>query len=107
MVGAAAAPPVQETVSPQFQYEIPNLPGKTLASVIVNYPPGARSLPHRHGNAFGYAYVLSGAVRSQLNDEPAKVYRTGENWFEPPGARHKVSENASTTEPASLHEGAR
>jgi quercetin dioxygenase-like cupin family protein len=58
------------------------------------------SVPHRHGSAFVYAYVLSGAVRSQVNDEPVRVYRPGETWFENPGSYHRVSENASATEPA-------
>jgi hypothetical protein len=42
------------------------------------------------------------AVRSQVNDEPPKVYRVGESWYEVPGSHHKVSENASDREPASL-----
>jgi quercetin dioxygenase-like cupin family protein len=46
--------------------------------------------------------VLSGAVRSQVNDGPAKVYRAGEGFYEDPGAQHRVSENASATEPASM-----
>jgi quercetin dioxygenase-like cupin family protein len=46
--------------------------------------------------------VVSGAIRSHVDDEPAKVYRAGEGFFELPGAHHKVSENASDTEPARL-----
>ena len=41
-------------------------------------------------------------VRSQVDDEPARVYRPGEGWFEKPGAHHRVSENASDTRPARL-----
>ena len=48
------------------------------------------------------ARVLSGAVRSQVDDEPVRVYRPGETWFERPGSYHRVSENASDTEPARL-----
>ena len=60
-------------------------------------------MSHRHAaSAFIYAHVLSGAVRSQVNDEPVKVYHAGENWFEAPGSHHRVSENASATEPAKL-----
>ena len=33
---------------------------------------------------------------------PVKVYQAGESFFEPPGSEHLVSENASTTESASL-----
>ena len=36
------------------------------------------------------------------NTGPARVYAAGEGFFEPPGSTHKVSQNASDTEPASL-----
>jgi len=81
----------------------PNLPGKRLVSNIVDYAPGASSAPHRHARSgFICAYVLSGEFRSQVDDEPARVYRAGESWFENPGAHHQVSANASDTEPARL-----
>jgi quercetin dioxygenase-like cupin family protein len=99
----AQTAPSGPTVAPAFRQAIPNVPGKSLVAVVVSYPPGAKSGPHRHaGSAFITAYVLSGAVRSQVDDEPAKVYRAGESWFEQPGAHHKISENASATEPAQL-----
>ena len=76
---------------------------KRIVAVVVNYPPGSRSLPHRHAaSAFIYAHVLSGAVRSQVGDEPAKVYHAGEGFYEMPGSHHRISENASETEPAKL-----
>lgn len=92
-----------ETVVPQFTREIPNVPGKSLLAAVVEYPPGGASPPHRHPpSAFIYAYVLSGEVRSQVDDATARVYRAGESWYEPPGAHHAVSQNASATEPARL-----
>ena len=82
---------------------IPNVPGKRLVSIVVDYPPGARTPPHRHAaSAFIYAYVLSGEISNQLNDESVRTYREGEWWFESPGALHRVSENASSTKPARL-----
>ena len=100
---ATNLPPLRETVTVGADEPIPNLPGKRLVSHIVDYPPGATSAPHRHaGSAFIYAYVLSGKIRSQVNGEPARVYRAGETWFENPGAHHRVSANASDTEPARL-----
>lgn len=93
----------RETVTVVSDVPIPNLPGKRLVSVVVDYPPGAASASHRHApSAFIYAYVLSGEVRSQVDDEPARVYRVGETWFEKPGAHHRVSQNASDTKPARL-----
>jgi quercetin dioxygenase-like cupin family protein len=102
MAGSTPGAPLRETVTVAADKPIPNVPGKRLVSHIVDYPPGASSVPHRHGSAFVYAYVLSGAVRSQVDDEPVRVYRPGETWFESPGSYHRVSENASDTEPARL-----
>jgi quercetin dioxygenase-like cupin family protein len=92
-----------DIATPVFEHTIPNIPGKNLVSVVVDYPPGGKTEAHHHAkSAFIYAYVLSGAIRSQVDDGPDKVYRAGESFFETPGAYHRISENASTTEPARL-----
>lgn len=86
-----------------FNNPIPNIPGKSLLAVVVNYAPGAKNKAHHHApSAFITAYVLEGAVRSQVDDGPLKVYHAGEYFTEKPGAHHMVSENASATEPAKM-----
>jgi quercetin dioxygenase-like cupin family protein len=86
---------------PQFDHPIANIPGKSLVAVEVTMAPGQRGAPHHHAkSAFIYVYVLSGAVRSQVEGEPAHDYRAGESWYENPGAHHILSENLSKTEPA-------
>jgi quercetin dioxygenase-like cupin family protein len=103
IASADPSAPIGETVTLVFQQAISNIPGKSLAANVVDYAPGGKSVSHRHAaSAFIYAHVLSGAVRSQVNDEPVKVYHAGENWFEAPGSHHRVSENASATESARL-----
>jgi quercetin dioxygenase-like cupin family protein len=63
-----------EQVKPVFEHIIPNAEGKRMVAVVVTYPPGGKSPAHHHArSAFIYAYVLSGAIRSQVGDEPAKV----------------------------------
>ena len=92
-----------EQVKPVFEHIIPNAKGKSMVAVVVSYPPGGKSPAHHHAqSAFIYAYVLSGAIRSQVSDEPAKVYRVGEGFYEVPSSHHRISENASDKEPASL-----
>ena len=92
-----------EQVKPVFEHVMPNTEGKSMVVVVVTYPPGGKSPAHHHAqSAFIYAYVLSGAIRSQVGDEPAKVYRVGEGFYEVPGSYHRISENASDKEPASL-----
>ncbi|MGY0572566.1 cupin domain-containing protein [Bradyrhizobium sp. RDM12] len=103
---AVASPAIaqdREQVKLVFEHALPNVEGKRIAAVLVSYPPGSKSLPHRHAaSAFIYAYVLSGAIRSQVGNDPAQVYHAGEGFYETPGSHHRVSENASDTEPASL-----
>jgi quercetin dioxygenase-like cupin family protein len=94
--------PPRETISPAFADAIANVPGKTITAIVVDYPPGGKSLSHRHGSAFVVGYVLQGAIRSKINDGPEKVFHAGESWTEAPGVHHMVSENASDVEPAKL-----
>lgn len=102
--GAAHHAPVGETTTTTVaDVPIPNLPGKRLVSRVIEYPPGAGLPSHRHApSAFIYAHVLSGEIRSKVDDQPVRVYRPGETWFEKPGVHHQVSTNASNTEPARL-----
>jgi quercetin dioxygenase-like cupin family protein len=99
---SAAGGDAGETVKPVATHDLPNLPGKRLTAVVVTYAPGAKSARHHHAGSV-WAYVLSGAIRSQNSATgPAKLYRAGDSFFEPPGSEHLVSENASATESASL-----
>lgn len=86
-----------------YDHVLPNVPGKSIRGVLVEYAPGGGSPAHLHApSAFIYATVLQGAIRSQVNDGPVVTYRAGESFSEMPGDRHRVSENASPTEPARL-----
>jgi quercetin dioxygenase-like cupin family protein len=86
-----------------YQHELPNVPGKSIKGVLVEYGPGASSPGHTHPkSAFIYATVLEGAIRSQVNDGPVATYKAGQSFSELPGGRHGVSANASETEPAKL-----
>ncbi|TMJ41524.1 MAG: cupin domain-containing protein [Alphaproteobacteria bacterium] len=86
-----------------FDRALPNVPGKSIKGVLVEYQPGGSSPAHTHTpSAFIYATVLEGAIRSAVNGAPEKVYHAGENFYEEPGAHHDVSANASDTEPARL-----
>jgi quercetin dioxygenase-like cupin family protein len=86
-----------------YQHELPNVPGKSVKAVLVEYGPGGYSPAHTHPkSAFIYATVLEGAIRSQVNDGPVTTYKAGQSFSELPGDRHKVSANASQTEPAKL-----
>lgn len=102
LFGTAAAGDAAK-VTLVYEHELPNVPGKSVKGVLVEYGPGGSSEAHTHpSTAFIYATVLEGSIRSQVNDGPVKVYKAGENFSEMPGDRHGVSANGSETEPAKL-----
>ncbi|HZP87283.1 MAG TPA: cupin domain-containing protein [Burkholderiales bacterium] len=84
-----------------IEQDLPGEPKRTLTLVEVTYPPGAGSPPHLHANGV-MAFVVSGAIASRVDDGPEQTFRAGDAWWERPGAIHRVSRNASTSEPATL-----
>jgi len=102
-VGLAIAADEGPKVTVVFDHAIPNVPGKSMKGILVEYGPGVASVGHTQPkSAFIYATVLEGAIRTPVNDGPAVIYRAGQNFPEFPGDRHTLDENASKTEPAKL-----
>src|SRR5438876_11106966 len=86
-----------------YDHALPNVPGKSMKAVLVEYAPGGTSPAHTHPkSAFIYATVLEGAIQSSFNDRPVVTYRTGQIFSEMRVDRHSASGNASKTEPANL-----
>ncbi|MBS7700160.1 MULTISPECIES: cupin domain-containing protein [unclassified Chelatococcus] len=101
--GALAHDASGEHVKLIYDHPLPNVPGKSMRAVLVEYEPGETLPAHVHPrSAFIYATVLQGAIESQVNGGPVTTYRAGEGFPEFPGDRHGVSRNASTTENARL-----
>src|ERR1700676_227574 len=90
-----------DTVEPIASYALPNVPGKRVTIVRVFYGPGGFTPAHRHAGSVA-AYITRGEIRSRLAGGPAEKFAVGQSFFEPPGATHLVSANASNTEPAEL-----
>jgi quercetin dioxygenase-like cupin family protein len=109
---AGASPPAPDKqipgaksakVTQVYQHALPGVPGKSIKGLIVEYGPGGYSPAHHHAkSAIIYATVLEGAIRSQVDDGSVRTYHVGENWTELPGAHHRVSANASATQPAKI-----
>lgn len=86
-----------------YQHAIPDVLGKSVKGVLVEYQPGGSNGSHTHArSALIYATVIQGAVVSQVNGGEIRTFRTGENFTELPGDFHNISANASQTEPAKL-----
>ena len=96
---ASARPRAQQ--QPIACEKLPNVPGKSITTLLVSFPPNAFTPRHRHPGSVT-AYVIKGTLRSQLNDGPIGTFGPGGTWFEPPGTVHSMVENASPTEPAEI-----
>jgi quercetin dioxygenase-like cupin family protein len=60
--------------------------------VQVTIEPGKSGLPHRHPGP-GFVYVVEGEYELGIDDQPTKIFRAGETFYEPTGCLHRVSKN--------------
>jgi len=82
--------------------DFPSRDGLAVQAIRVDYAPGGFTRgTHRHP-AGAYVYVIDGSVSFGLDDDEPIVLKAGESFYEPPGALHSVSRNASEDLPASL-----
>ena len=73
---------------------VEKLDGKEARATVVEVTlePGQEGAPHRHpGPVFGY--VLEGEYEHAINDDPPKVLKAGETFYEPGGCLHRVTRN--------------
>jgi quercetin dioxygenase-like cupin family protein len=84
-----------------IRQELPGEPLRDIRLIEVTYPPATGSPPHRHANGV-MAFVVSGTIVSKVGDGAEQTFHAGDAWWEPPGAIHRISRNASSTEPATL-----
>jgi quercetin dioxygenase-like cupin family protein len=112
LLAAAATPDCTATAQQQatshaatrrdvIRHELPGEPLRDISLIEVTYPPATGSPPHLHANGV-MAFVVSGTIVSKVGDGTEQTFHAGDAWWEPPGAIHRVSRNASSTEPATL-----
>src|SRR5215472_14394812 len=84
-----------------IRQELPGEPLRDISLIEVTYPPATDSPPHLHANGV-IAFVVSGTIVSKVGDAAEQTFHAGDAWWEPPGAIHRVSRNASSTDLATL-----
>jgi quercetin dioxygenase-like cupin family protein len=92
-------PDTGEHVTTVLDY--PSRDGLGVSAVRVDYEPGGFSAVHRHP-AGAYVYVIAGSVIFGVDDREPVVLNAGDSFYEPPGALHGISRNASEELPASM-----
>ena len=95
----AHAESLQPVVVPIMQKDLPDLPGKEMLMITVEYPPGTVEHIHRH-NAHAFLYVLEGTIVEQVRGGKEVSLTPGQTFYEGPNDVHTVGRNASTTKPA-------
>ncbi|KFY16237.1 hypothetical protein V491_05381 [Pseudogymnoascus sp. VKM F-3775] len=85
-----------------YNHKIPNAPGKSVLSYLISQPPNGSTPPHTHAGAFVSVYIISGYMLNGMNKEPMELLGPGDTFIEHPGCHHRLSDNASATEPASF-----
>ena len=94
---ADAAP--EPVVTPLMVKDLPDVPGKEMVMISVDYPPGAVEHVHRH-DAHAIVYVLEGSIVEQVRGGKEVTLTPGQTFYEGPGDVHTVGRNVSTTKPA-------
>ena len=89
----------EATVTPLMSKDLPELPGKEVLMITVEYPPGSTDPIHRH-NAHAYVYVLEGSIVMQVKGGKEVTLTPGQTFYEGPEDVHVVGRNASSTKPA-------
>ena len=82
--------------------EFPSRDGLSVQAIRVDYEPsGFTRGAHRHP-AGAYVYVIDGSVMFGVGGREPVQLKAGDSFYEPPGALHSVSRNASEDVPASF-----
>jgi quercetin dioxygenase-like cupin family protein len=89
------------TVSSLLTQALPDIEGKEVSMLTVEYAPGGTSTAHRH-NANTFVYVLEGSVVMQVANGKLQTLTVGQTFYESPTDIHTVSRNASITQKAKI-----
>lgn len=87
------------TVTPLSTTSLPDIPGKEVMMLTVEYAPGGADKIHRH-NANAFLYVLEGSIVMQVRGAEPVTLKAGQTFYEGPDDIHVIGRNASKTAPA-------
>jgi quercetin dioxygenase-like cupin family protein len=98
----AQTPPAPTQRVDVMTQPLADIPGREARITLLDLMPGHASPPHRHPNHHVFGYIVDGIYEWKIDDGPVKTFKPGEAFYEPPGALHAVSRNASPTSRAKL-----
>ena len=95
-VASSAAQPAAPVTGLLLTQPLADLPGREVRISLLDREPGASSPQHRHPGHHTFGYVIEGTYEFAINDEPSRMLKAGDTFYEPPTAVHSTSRNPST-----------
>ena len=102
LAGGASAQTAPAGTVPLLTQALPDLPGREVRITLLDRGPGDMSAPHRHPGHHTFGYVVEGTYELGINGGPVRTLKAGDTFYEPPGALHSVSRNASKDKPMKI-----
>ena len=99
LLGASPALAADAKVTSLMTKPLPDVPGKEVEMITVEYPPGSSDPIHKH-NAHAFVYVLEGSIVMAVNGGKPVTLTPGQTFYEGPTDIHTIGRNASQTQPA-------
>jgi quercetin dioxygenase-like cupin family protein len=94
--GTAFAQAVPARTTSLLTQPLADLPGREVRMTLLDREPGDASAPHRHPGHHTFGYVVEGSYELGVDGGPVRTLKAGDTFYEPPGALHSVSRNASS-----------
>jgi quercetin dioxygenase-like cupin family protein len=96
---ARAAEAPEPVVTSLMLKDVPDVPGREVLMLTVDYPPGCVEHVHRH-DADAFVYVLEGTIVMGVRGSKEVTLTPGQTFYEGPNDVHTIGRNASKTKPA-------
>jgi len=94
--GSPAAAQTATNVTKDLMIQpLSDLPGREVRITLLDRDPGNASPAHHHPGHHTFGYVVEGNYELGVNGQPTRMLKAGDTFYEPPGAIHSVSRNAS------------
>ena len=95
VTASSAQPAPAAAAKPLLLQALGDLPGREVRITLLDRAPGTSSPPHRHPGHHTFGYVVEGDYAFGVNGQPPRMLHAGDVFYEPPGAIHSTSRNAS------------
>jgi len=95
---AFAQAPAPAGTIPLLTQPLADLPGREVRMTLLDRVPGNSSVPHRHPGHHTFGYVVEGTYELGVDNQPTRMLKAGDTFYEPPGTLHSVSRNAGDTQ---------